>query len=156
MGLSLEFYAGCATIIGPAFGEVEFDDLRDGTKAAAYADLSLHLGPKDLDILSEIAARYLDVEPILLSDCLIDEIGTIDGAETGGADVVAPDWVGMMSLLEEQDAETLAADWIAAVARTAGISPEITDHPTKALASLIRLCKKAIAEGLDVVHVWYL
>lgn len=49
MGLSLEFYAGDAAMIGADFTAIEFDGLRDGTRARAYADFSLHLSPTDLD-----------------------------------------------------------------------------------------------------------
>jgi hypothetical protein len=156
VGLSLEFYAGDASIIGDAFTEVELDELRDGTKAATYADLSLHITTLDLDILSDVVARHLDIKPTRLSKSLVEQVGFLDDGETGGAILVARGWVEMMALLNEKDAGLLANNWMAQVDEESGASWEVSEHSAQALASLIRLCKKAIDDGLDVVHVWYL
>jgi hypothetical protein len=57
-GLSLEFYAGDAAVIGAAFSAIEFDGIRDGARARAYADFSLHLSPTDI-VSMEFAAWAL-------------------------------------------------------------------------------------------------
>ncbi len=87
MGLSLEFYAGDADSIGAAFSEVEFEGLRNGTLAHSYADLSLHLSPTDLDILSEQIGALLRQPSILLLDSLERTVGGTEGESS--ADVVA-------------------------------------------------------------------
>ena len=156
MGLSLEFYAGDAEAIGHAVSEVEFDRIRDGTGALAYADFSLHLAPGDLDVLSEVAAERVGVEPLLLSRSLVGEVGTIDDGEGGGAEVVDPAWVEKVAALDEADAAEVTARWIAALGKAYGADLEVTEAAIRAVDSLIRLCKSARADGAQVVHVWYL
>jgi hypothetical protein len=156
MGLSLEFYAGDAEVIGEAVSDVELDQIRDGTRALAYADLSLHLTPEDLDLLSEIMAARLGVEPLLLSECLIREVGAIDDGEGGGADVVDPAWVEMVSSVPERDSGEVTSGWLDVVAKARDDELEVTEAAIQAVGSLIRLCKTAKAVGAQVVHVWYL
>src|SRR6266545_4671972 len=98
MGLSIEFYAGDATRIGAAFTAVAFDEIRDGRKSIAYADLSLHLGMEDIDLLSAAVADRARQPLISLLDGLRANVGRID--EEGSADVVDPAWVAMTSTLE--------------------------------------------------------
>ena len=50
-------YAGDDAAIGADFTAIEFDGIRDRTRAMAYADFFLHLSPTDFDILSEIIAE---------------------------------------------------------------------------------------------------
>jgi hypothetical protein len=156
MGLSLEFYAGDAQTIGTAFTEVEFDKIRDGRKAAAYADLSLHLSPEDLDLLSTLAAEHLNTPPLLLWECLNESVGSLDEGETGEAWTVDPRWVGMVAALQDQDASPLTARWIARMADLHGETLEVTEDAVRAVGSLIQLCRRAAAEGVDVVLAWYL
>jgi hypothetical protein len=155
MGLSMEFYAGEADFIGRAFSDVESDDLRDGS-ATAYADLSLHLVPDDLDTLSEAAADLSGVAPSLLSECLIRQVGALDDGQTGGADVVDPEWLGMFAALGDEDAERLTAGWFSRLGQKYGEALEVNRGAVAAVVALIRLCRKAVAEGHDVVFVWYL
>jgi hypothetical protein len=72
MGLSIEFYAGDPGQIGRAFTECEMDGLRDGSVAHSYADLSLHLSPDHLELLSEAVAASTGRAPVLLFDCIED------------------------------------------------------------------------------------
>ena len=69
MGLSLEFYAGNPDEIGSAF-EGALEGLRDGTRAHSFADLSLHLSPLDLDLLSEQIGAALGRPAVPLLDSL--------------------------------------------------------------------------------------
>lgn len=154
MGLSIEFYAGDAETIGKAFSAVDFDQLRDGRKSVAYADLSLHVGVEDLDLLSAAIAGHGERPVIALLDSLGANVGAIDGE--GSADVVNPEWVGLVSALAVADASAVAADWIDQVGKSRGERLGPTDHAAKAVGDLITLCKKAISEGVDVVCVWYL
>ncbi len=156
MGLSMEFYAGDANTIGEAFSEFEFDGIRDGTAALAYADLSLHLTPEDLDILSKIVGELLGVAPLLLSLSLIEQVGTIEEGEGGGADVVDSAWVEMIASLDIGEAGEVTARWIEAVSKAHEQQLDVTDAAIKAIGSLIQLCKTAIAEEADVIHAWYL
>ena len=61
MGLSLEFYAGDAALIGADFAEVEFDGLRDGTRAIESASRACELsGWKDANDIDTLAAAYAE------------------------------------------------------------------------------------------------
>jgi hypothetical protein len=110
MGLSLEFYAGNADAIGAAFAAVEWDRIRRGTDAIAYADLSLHVSPDDLDLLSEVIAEHAAQAPLLLLDCLTRTVGTID--DEGAAQLVDPNWVTMVARLSPGDASPIASEWV--------------------------------------------
>jgi hypothetical protein len=156
MGLSMEFYAGRADTIGHAFSDVEWEGIRDGSAAAAYADLSLHLAPDDLDALSEVTAALLGIDPSLLSECLIRQVGALDDGQTGGADLVDPSWPGMFVGLSDEDAEPLTAEWFSRLGQKYGKPLEVNREAVVAVKALIRLCKKAVAGGHEVVYAWYL
>jgi hypothetical protein len=156
MGLSLEFYAGDAEAIGESVSKVELDGIRDGSQSLAYADLSLHLAAEDLDLLSEVIAARLGIKPLLLSDCLLGEVGSIDDGEGGGANVVDPAWVAMVASLHEQDPGEVTSRWIESLAEAHDEDLEVTEAAIQAVGSLIRLCKAAKAKRAEVVHVWYL
>lgn len=153
MGLSLEFYAGDASIIGADFSEFVFAGLRDGTRAASYADFSLHLVPLDLDSLSETIARHVGVEPELLSERLIRTVGSFEGE--GGAELVEPAWVKMVAAADQEKAQQLAEDWIHSISARIGQQLEVAPESAQAVKELIRLCQIARRDGLDVVHAWY-
>jgi hypothetical protein len=154
LGLSLEFYAGDAESIGADFAAVDFDGLRDGTRARAYADFSLHLSPTDLDLLGDVLAERLGVTPLALSDCLLRTVGRFDGE--GGAQLVDPEWVELVAAADESAVPDLTAVWIGKVGEQYGEPLTVTPDSVRAVASLIRLCRLAVRDGLDVVHAWYL
>ena len=154
MGLSIEFYAGDAATIGAAFSAIDFDQLRDGRKSIAYADLSLHIGVDDLDLLSAAIADRQGKPRFSLLDGLGANVGAID--DEGSADLVDPAWVARVSTLDIADFATVAADWIRRVGESRGEVLEPTDDAATAVRHLVSLCKKAISAGADVVFVWYL
>lgn len=154
MGLSLEFYAGDAEIIGADFAAVEFDGLRNGTRARAYADFSLHLSATDLDLLSAVIAERLGTSARSLSDSLVRTVGEFDGE--GGAELVDPEWIRLPSALGETAAPSLAAEWIARMAAESGEPLSVTPAAVRAVRDLIRLSRLAVRDGLDVIHTWYL
>ena len=154
MGLSIQFYAEDEEMIGTAFSAVDFDQLRDGRRSIAYADLSLHVGLEDLDLLSTTIADHARKPGVALLDGFGANVGAIDGE--GSADVVDPQWVALVGTLEAADAPAVAAEWIRQVGQSRGKHLEPTDAAAEAVENLIALCKKAIAKNADVVCVWYL
>ncbi len=154
MGLSIEFYAGDAGTIGAAFSAIDFDQLRDGRKSIAYADLSLHVGLEDLDLLSTSIAERAGGPVVMLLDGLQANVGRIE--DEGSADVVDPAWVTMVSTLDLADAPAVSADWIRRVGESLGEVLEPTDAAAEAVGKLVSLCRKAISANADVVCVWYL
>ena len=156
MGLSLDFYAGDAAAIGGhAVTEVDFDGIRDGTEALAYVDFSLHLHATDLDALSEVVAERLGVGPLLLSECLISEVGSIDDGQTGEADVVDPDWVEMVPRCRGR-----RRDRGRPVVRGHDEGPPQGDGGHRGCHPCDRRVDPALSGGEirehEVVHVWYL
>jgi hypothetical protein len=151
----IKFYSGEADSIGRAFSDIESDDLQDGS-AKAYADLSLHLAPDDLDTLSEVAAGLVGVAPSLLSECLIRQVGSLDDGQTGGAGVVDPKWPEMFAALGDEDAEPLTVEWFSRLGQKYGEPLELNREAIAGVKALIRLCTMAVAAGDDVVYVWYL
>src|SRR5262249_25551990 len=141
MGLSLEFYAGDAAVIGADFAAHEWDGLRDGTRARAYADFSLHLSPADLDILSEVIAETSGTEPLLLNDSLVRTVGGTEGES--GAEVVDPAWVRMVAKTDEGAAPDLTALWVKRVGEEYGQELEVTADAVRAVRELISLCRLA-------------
>jgi hypothetical protein len=154
MGLSLEFYAGDAAVIGADFTAIEFDGIRDGTRARAYADFSLHLSPTHLDILSAVIAERVGAAPQLLNDGLGRTVGGFEGA--GSAEVVDPAWVQMVAAADEAIAPELAAVWIGRVGAECSQQLAVTPEAVRAVRELIQLCRLAVREGVEVVHTWYL
>jgi hypothetical protein len=151
----MEFYAGEPHAIGRAFTECELDGLRDGSIAHSYADLSLHLSPDHLDLLSEEIAASIGAAPALLLDCLEDHVGGTEGESS--ADVVAQAWVDTVSAASDASFPAITQRWMAAVARDVG-DPSVRAGPDaeRAVAALVRLCREAVHRGSLVVFAWYL
>jgi hypothetical protein len=155
MGLQLEFYAGDPDKIGPAFTDIELDGLRDGTLAHSYADLSLHISPTDLDILSEQIGVVLGQPPVLLLDSLERSIGGTP--DESGASIVSPEWVAAVAAVPSASAAKLTSQWLASVAAESG-GEVVTDSSdaVAAVSSLISLCREASARSTPVIFAWYL
>jgi hypothetical protein len=155
MGLSMEFYAGEPSAIGRAFTAFELDGLRDGSVAHSYADLSLHLSPDHIDLLSEAIAASTGSDPVLLFDCIEDHVGGTD--DESSADVVARRWVEAMAAASDASLPVITREWMGAVARKVG-DPSLEAGPDAeaAVASLVRLCREAVRRNTPVVFVWYL
>src|SRR5262245_37562427 len=147
MGLSLEFFAGDAVSIGEDFTAIEFDGLRNGTRALAYADFSLHLSPTDLDILSAVIAEHVGAAPLLLTDSLLRTVGGFESA--GSAEVVDPAWVRVVAAADDAAAEELAGLWIGRVGAECGRQFAVTPEAVRAIQELISLCRVAIREGVE-------
>jgi hypothetical protein len=154
MGLSMEFYAGDAAVIGADFTAVEFDGLRDGTRARAYADFSLHLAPTHLDLLSVVIAERVGTSPRTLNDILVRTVGGFEGE--GRAELMNPAWVHMVAAADEATAPELSAAWLQRVGTQLGEQVAVTPDAVHAVGELIHLCRLAVREGLDVVFTWYL
>lgn len=154
MGQLIGFYAGDAAAIGADFDAHKFDGLRDGTRARAYADFSLHLSPTDFDILSEVIAEQVGAPQILLLDSLSRHVG--GAGDERSADVVDERWVRMVAAVDESTTHTLTAEWIRRVGEDCGQQLTVTGEAIQAVGDLIRLCQLAVQDGLEVVHTWSL
>lgn len=154
MGQLVDFYAGDAAEIGSAFAANEWTGLRDGTRARADADFSLHLSPTDLDLSSAVIAEHVGAAPRLLNDSMTANVGGRDGESS--ADVVDPAWVRLVASANEANAPALTAEWIKRVGAECGEQLGVTVEAVRAVGELIRLCQQAVREELEVVHTWSL
>jgi hypothetical protein len=119
------------------------------------ADFSLHLSPIDLEILTEEVQKLVGSGPTSLEESLARQVGG-DGEECS-ADVVSPEWVGMMSALPDASVESLIAGWTRALAEEhnePNLAP--TDDMRRALQDLLKLCREAQRQSLPLVHTWSL
>lgn len=154
MGLRLEFYVGDPGIIGQAVADTDFDALEAESVVQAYADLSLHIVPRDLDILTREAAAMLQRPPILLRESLEEAIG---GDEPDhGAFLVGHEWVMQIARLSREPAAELANRWMGAMAQQYDDS-EICSTPSAvaAVSALIDLYRYAIGASLPVTYAWF-
>ena len=153
MGLSLEFYSGDRDAIAEAVREVDFDRFDDAAVVTRRADLSLHISPRDLDLLSQACAKTSGREAMNLSANLS---GLID-EEDRGALVVDPTWVAYIAAVPDGTSAVIAEYWAEAM-RTEYQDPEIhvNDDLLRRVSDLIELCKTAHQSGENVTHVWYL
>jgi hypothetical protein len=58
--------------------------------------------------------------------------------------------------LEEDDAETIAADWNDRLNAEEGTDLEVSPDAIQAVSELLALCRRAEQENLDVVFWWSL
>ena len=155
MGLSLEFYAGDPDQIGAAFTEFALDGLRAGRLAHSCADLSLHLSPNDLDLLSEQIGAALGRSPLRLLESLERTVGGTP--DESGASVVSPNWVAAVAAVPADQIQQPTRSWLQAVAEASG---EVVggDNPeaVAAVSALVSLCREALARSTRVVFAWYL
>jgi|ERR1019366_6990135 hypothetical protein len=152
MGLTLEFLTGDRGALIAAVKNADFDALYEPPACVCQADLSLHLIPRDLDLLSESLGEVAGLQPLSLRPFLVP---AVDGEE-GGAFDVKKTWVSYIAGCDESVAAAASERWAEKLrARHPDGEIELTEEMTGAVASLLALCKQAQIEGRDVVHVWF-
>ena len=155
MGLTLQFFAGQAISIQRAVTEVDLDYLDGFDPGSTCADFSLHITPRDLDLLTAEACKALGTEAMSLRENL-DFVGEHVDEEDRGAYLVAKPWVELWASIETQAVDALAANWFLALQREYD-DPElaVTDAAMQAVSDLLGTCKTAVEEDFDLVHVWF-
>jgi hypothetical protein len=154
MGQLMGFYAGDADAIGAAFEDHESDGLADEKIVRAHADFSLHITPLDVDFLVEAIAEGTEGTPRPLLESLTRRVG--GDPEVSSADVIDPEWVQMVAGADDGRAPHLAAEWMKRVGAEYGETLEVSPEAVQAVGELIRLCRLAVKERLDVVFTWSL
>ena len=152
MGLSLEFYLGDSEAITRAVADIEPSRLDDPAIVSRSADLSLHIDPADLDLLSESIGRVTAQNPRRLRP----ELEPVVGEQDYGALLVAQDWVEYVAVLQHDQVNEVAGHWARAM-RDKHDDPGIvaTEDVRNAIDRLVDLCHCALTSGGKVVHVWY-
>lgn len=151
MGLSLEFYAGNREQIMKAMQEFDLDLLDEPGVTAAYADFSLHLEPRDLNLLSRAIAVVENRTFLELGDFLN---GVVDEEDHGALDV-GRDWVRHVATTDPLNIDVIVQGWSESMSALHGVSIAPNDSMRKALSDLVSLCRLAVTTDAAVVHIWY-
>jgi hypothetical protein len=154
MGLTLEFYIGDPKKISNALRKGNLDLLYDDPKVVSRtADLSLHILPKDLNLLSMQFGQHSKQRPLELRPnlkVLIDE-------EDYGLLLVNKKWVKYAAKVAEDALGEIVSDWFE-VMKSEYPNEEIekTEEARLAVQELLMLCKEAVQKKSKVLHAWYL
>ena len=153
MELSLAFFVGNVAAITAAVRAGEGTPRDNPDIVHEYADFSLHLVPRDLDLLSEAigAHGFEAVRPLRPSLTPV-----IDEAEYGLL-AVDDEWVRYVALSPADPPENTAEAWAVAM-RAAHNEPHltVTKDMIRSVADLRRLCSRAHYEQRPVLHGWAL
>ncbi len=159
MGLRLEFYTGDSKKIEAAFLEDEIepyfhpmDSLQAPNVIQREADLSFHIIPKDLNLLSERFGKYSGQQPIPLRPYL----SRILDEEDHGLLLVDDIWVKYVAAVQESDVAQVANAWCQAMeAEYPGEQIPLTPEITRAVGNLVNLCQYAQEKRIKVYHAWW-
>lgn len=152
MGLTLEFYLGDKAKIHQAFINVDIECLYDSEVVHKKADFSLHIQPKDLNLLSHAFAESTGLAPLSLRDhldVLVDEIDL-------GLLEVDTAWVNYIANASEKDVNAISTAWVTAMSREYEDEVIHSDDLTQAVADLMSICKTAKQTNGVVLHGWFL
>lgn len=156
MGLKLQFFIGDKDNIVNAVADEDFDILEELEDQGDFADFSLHLSPKDLNVLINIISSHLSDDSFGLrenldtEDCYFDE-------NDRGAFYVKDMVKNLIAKTSEKDAAIYASRWYNK------LSEEYPDEhigdssmAEQPISDLIRICQIALKEDKCLVHVWFL
>ncbi len=158
MGLSLEFYTGDSDKIKPAFLQDEIEpyfspmDLLDEPGVVErQADLSFHLEPDDLNLLSLQFGKYSGRPPIPLRPYLSILLDEIDH----GLLLVADSWVEYVAAVRTEDIPAIVEAWFQSARdkyqdKRIQVSPPVI----QAVRDLVELCRYARQKKSKVYHAW--
>ena len=155
MGIWLKFFAGNAGSLLEAVAEIDVDYFDGFEPGKTFADFSLHITPRDLDLLTAEACKILNSEDMSLRENL-DFDGEYVDEEDRGAYIVARPWIDLWARMEPQNLDAVVASWFTLMQREYE-DPEITvtEEAIRAVSDLIGICRTAVCDGCDVVHVWF-
>lgn len=150
MGLSLQFLIGAPKEMLDALSECDYDKIDLLTEMKA--DFSLHLQPRDLQTLSDCAAKFTkkSLKPFRTAlVCYFDEADR-------GYFIIDDDWVSAMATVDTHKSKTITAKWFKQMAElypNEQIGEPNPDAET-AVCDLIKLCKHAALYRKPVIHIW--
>ena len=152
MGLTLRFYIGDSKRIEKAIRESEIDLLYDPEVVHKCADLSLHIVPRDLDLLSRQFGKHSRRKPLDLRP----HLGMIIDENDRGLLSVDKAWVKYIAKARVDAADRIVGDWFEAMRQE---YPEeeikVTQAARSAVRDLVELCKEATRKRAKVLHVWF-
>ena len=153
MGLTLQFLLGNVAEIENAIVSVDLEWLYDPSVIIKQADISLHIIPKDLDLLS----RQLGVVSALDSMDLRPHMKVIFDEKDRGLLAVDKAWVEYASTLSEDNIPDVAEKWATAMQLEYDDDKIcVTSDMLQSIHELIDLCRTANNSGMQVLHAWFL
>lgn len=150
MGLAFEFVTGDIRRIIESLHAVDPDGLEEAV--AARADLSLHLLPKDLNLLSRAVGMHTG-QPVR---DLRPHLAAVADYPDRGAFVVASEWVEYVAATPADRIGTVVNTWFELM-RTEHDEPDlqVTADAVDAVTELVTLCRYAQEKDQQVVHLWF-
>jgi len=153
MGLTLEFHAGDKSQIATAIEKIDLESLDNPDVSKFRVDVSLHITPRDLDLLSESIGEVASIQPKRLGPFLT---GLVDETDRGALSVDRA-WIGYVAATDMRLVKAIAERWAEKLKTTyPDENVQLSDAMTEAVQSLLEFCKRAMKENCDVVHVWFL
>jgi len=152
MGLTLSFItASSSAIILEAFKDDDYDLFDDNI--IKEADFSLHLKPRDLQILSLCASEFNAKKPMNLRKqmtLLLDD-------EEKGLFEIESKWVSYFGTVPLEQSKNLCGRWFEVMNRKYPKEKiEITEEAIEAVKNLILICQFCINNKTDLFHYWTL
>ena len=153
MGLALQFLLGNVDVIENAIRSIDFEHLDDPGIVHQRADFSLHITPKDLDLLSRELGVISDQSPIDLRPSL----NVIIDEQDRGLLAVDQSWIQYVALLATETVLDVTKNWALAMQREySDPNIRVTSEMQKSVLDLINLCKAASMSDMQVLHAWFL
>ncbi|MCA9916622.1 MAG: hypothetical protein KC445_01660 [Anaerolineales bacterium] len=153
MGLTLEFYLGNQKNIRSAFRNLQFDRLYNDPKLVSrIADLSLHIQPQDLNLLSREFGRHSgqklsDLRPNL--KVLVDE-------PDYGLLLVSKKWIDYAANVSVDALDQIVSGWFQSMKQEYPKEEiEETEEAKRAVRDLLGLCREAKIKKAAVLHGWF-
>jgi hypothetical protein len=147
MGLTLEFYLGDAERIALAIQEVDLETLYDPQVVQQKADFSLHILPKDLNLLSRAIGAAAGISPIELRDHLTVLIDEVDR----GMLEVDRVWIDYAASASQDDVPRISKAWVDAMNHQYAGDAVLSDDLVQAVHDLLAICKSAQASDRQVL-----
>ena len=152
--MRLEFYAGNRRKIEHAIRNGNFDLLHEDSEFVnRIADFSLHITPRDLNLLSRQFGKHSGQKPRDLRPdlkVLIDE-------KDHGLLLVNHKWGKYVANVDVGKLDVIVLDWFEAMRNTyPDEAIAVTEAAQEAVHSLIVLCQECVHTKTDVLHAWSL
>jgi hypothetical protein len=153
MGLTLQFLLGNANEIESAVRSVDLELLDDPSVVHQRADFSLHITPKDLDLLSRELRVVSDQSPIDLRPSL----NVIFDDKDRGLLIVDESWTRFAASVAPETVKDVAENWARAMqVEYSDTNIKATPEMQQSILDLINLCKAASLSDMQVLHSWFL
>ena len=151
MSLTLSFITGSSTVIVEAFENDDYDLFYDSIEKEA--DFSLHIQPRDLQILSLCASEFNGKKPLNLKKqmtVLLDE-------EEKGLFSIDNKWVDYISAIPLDKNKELCNKWFEEMNKKYPKEQiDLTEEAIETIEDLISLCRFCIDNKKELFHYWEL